>query len=557
MAESELARIDVLASRLGLEPEDVEPYGWYKGKFALGLEAKLKNRPLAKYVNVTAINPTPLGEGKTVTSIGLAMGLNRIGKRAIVTLRQPSQGPLFGIKGGGAGGGKAKLFPADEINLHFTGDIHAISAATNLLAAIIDNHLVRKGSPEIDPATVTWNRCVDVCDRSLRSIQTGVGDDVKWISRGAAFDLTPASEIMAILALAVSLEDLSLRLGRIVVGLTKEGAPVRVDDLRVTGALTAILKDAVRPNLVQTAEGTPAIVHAGPFANIAHGNSSVLGDLIAIRLGEYVVTESGFGADCGAEKFFDIKCRVSGLKPDVEVVVCTIRALKLHSGRFTIKAGKPLPPELLTENLEAIREGGANLAAHIEILRRFGLPVVVAINRFPDDTPAELEEVFRLALGAGAAEVAVSSAFAEGGTGAEALAEAVVRASRLPVAFRPLYSLEASPEEKLRTIATQVYGGDGIDISPEAERQLESYTRLGYGTLPICIAKTQYSLSHDPLLIGRPRGFKIPIREVRLAAGAGFLYALAGQIQTMPGLPSQPAAFRISVDPDGTIRNLL
>lgn len=557
MATGNLQRIGDLTVALGLTPDDVEPCGWYKGKFALGLESDLRDRPLAKYINVTAINPTPLGEGKTVTSIGLAMGLTRIGKRALVTLRQPSQGPLFGIKGGGAGGGKSSLFPADQINLHFTGDIHAISAATNLLAAIIDNHLARKATPLIDPETVSWNRCVDVCDRSLRSVQTGVGDQERWINRDAAFDLTPASEIMAILALAVSLEDLSLRLGRIVVGLTQDGQPVRVDDLRVTGALTAILRDALRPNLVQTVEGTPAIVHAGPFANIAHGNSSVLGDLIALRLADYVVTESGFGADCGAEKFFDIKCRVSGLKPDLEVVVCTVRALKFHSGRFVVKAGRPLPPELLTEDLQAIRDGGVNLQAHISILRGFGLPVVVAINRFPDDTPAELAEIRRIALEAGAADVAVSNCFAEGGAGAEDLARAVVEAASLPADFQFLYSIDLPPEEKLHLIATRVYGGAGIEILPEAARQLALYSRLGYASLPVCIAKTQYSLSHDPLLLGRPTGFRIPIREVRLAAGAGFLYALAGQIQTMPGLPSQPAAFRISVDPDGTIRNLL
>lgn len=550
-------RIGELASGLGLGENDVEPLGWYKGKFALGLESRLTDRPLAKYVNVTAINPTPLGEGKTVTSIGLSMGLNRIGKRAIVTLRQPSQGPLFGIKGGGAGGGNSKLFPADEINLHFTGDMHAIGAATNLLAALIDNHLARKATPIIDPATVFWQRCVDICDRGLRKVQTAVGDGEKWITRTTAFDLTPASEIMAILALATSLPDFSRRIGRILVGLTPQGDPVFVDDLKVTGALTAILKDAVRPNLVQTLEGTPAIAHAGPFANIAHGNSSVLGDLIATRLADYVVTESGFGSDCGAEKFFNIKCRVSGLRPDVEVVVCTVRALKLHSGQFAVKAGKPLPPELLTENLPALRAGAVNLQAHLEILRQFGVPTVIAVNRFPDDTDAELEEVRKIAIAAGASDVAVSTVFADGGTGAVGLAQAVVKAAALPSNFQFLYSLELPPEEKLRTIATQVYGADGVDISPEATDQLELYRRIGFGNLPVCIAKTQYSLSHDPKLIGRPKGFRIPIRQVRLAAGAGFLYALAGEIQTMPGLPSQPAAFRIFVDADGTIHNLL
>jgi len=554
---SDLKRIGDLTAELGLEEQDVEPVGWYKGKFALGLERRLADKPSAKYVNVTAINPTPLGEGKTVTSIGLSMGLNRIGKRSIVTLRQPSQGPLFGIKGGGAGGGKSKLFPADEINLHFTGDMHAVGAATNLLAALIDNHLARKGTPIIDPSTVTWQRCVDVCDRGLRNVQTAVGEGEKWIARSTSFDLTPASEIMAILALATSLADFSRRIGRILVGLTAGGDPVFVDDLGFTGALTAVLRDAIRPNLAQTVEGTPAVVHAGPFANIAHGNSSVLGDLIAVRLTEYVVTESGFGADCGAEKFFNIKCRASGLRPDVEVVVCTVRALKLHSGRFTVKAGKPLPQDLLTEDFPALRSGAVNLQAHLGILRQFGVPTVVAINRFPTDTDNELAEIRRLALEAGATDVAISTPFAEGGAGAEQLAEAVVKAASLPNRFQFLYNLDLPAEEKLHSIATKVYGGEGVEISPEASRELELYRRLGFGELPVCIAKTQYSLSHDPKLIGRPRGFRIPIRQVRLAAGAGFLYALAGEIQTMPGLPSQPAALRITVDPDGTIHNLL
>jgi formate--tetrahydrofolate ligase len=556
LADDAPARIGALTAALGLREDDVEPFGWHKGKLALGLERQLTDRPFGKYVNVTAINPTPLGEGKTITAIGLAMGLNRLGRRAIVTLRQPSLGPLFGIKGGGAGAGNARLFPADDVNLHFTGDIHAVSAATNLLAALIDNHLARRLTPVVDPTTVTWRRCVDICDRSLRSIVTGVGDDEKWLSRSTAFDLTPASEIMAILALSTSLDDLRLRLGRILVGLSPQREPVFVDDLRATGALTALLRDALRPNLVQTCEGTPAIVHAGPFANIAHGNSSVIADLAALRLADFVVTESGFGSDCGAEKFFNIKCRVSGLRPDVEVLVCTARALKLHSGQFAVRAGRPLPAELLAKNLPALRAGAVNLQAHVDILRRFGLPVVVAVNRFPEDQDEELDTIQQIAREAGATAVAVTSAFADGGAGALALADAVAKAGEQTARFSWLYPEDLPADEKITAIATQIYGADGVDLAPEAKQQIELYRGLGFGKLPVCIAKTQYSLSHDPNLVGRPRGFRLPIREVRLAAGAGFLYALAGDIRTMPGLPSEPAAYRIRVAPSGKIENL-
>ncbi len=552
----EIRRIDALRETLGLREEDLEPYGWYKGKFALGLEERLAERPLGKYVAVTAISPTPLGEGKTVMAIGLAMGLNRIGCRALAALREPSLGPLFGMKGGGAGGGRAHLVPADDINLHFTGDIHAVSTATNLLAALLDNHLARRRTPLVEEGSVTWRRCLDLCDRSLRGVETGRGDAAGWITRSTAFDLAPASEIMAVLALASNLGDLIGRIGRMVVGVSPEGTPVTVDQLQATGALAALLRDAVRPNLVQTCEGTPALVHAGPFANIAHGNSSVLADRIGLRLADYIVTESGFGADCGAEKFMNIKCRASGLTPDVVVLVCTARALKLHSGQFALQNRRSLPPGLSREDLPALRAGAVNLHAHLALLRRFGIPIVVAINRFPDDTDAELELIRELAREAGADEVAVSTAFSDGSRGAEALAEAVVGAGAPPAQFRLLYEDSLSPREKLERIATQIYGADGVDLEPAAREQLDRFDSFGYGRLPVCVAKTQYSLSHDPHRLGRPTGFRLPVREVRLAAGAGFLYALAGDISTMPGLPSEPAALRIRVNASGTIQHL-
>lgn len=553
---TEPGRIDAVTANLGLMADDVEPYGWQKGKLTLGLEQRLMDRPLGKYVNVTAINPTPLGEGKTVTAIGLVMGLNRIGQRALVTLREPSQGPLFGIKGGGAGGGRAHLVPADDINLHFTGDIHAVTAATNLLAAIVDNHLARRQQPALDPGAVVWQRCLDVCDRSLRGVQTGRGDSQAWVERTTGFDLSAASEIMAILALATSLPDLTKRVGRIVVGFSPTGEPVAVDDLQATGALVALLRDALRPNLVQTCEGTPAFVHAGPFANIAHGNSSVMADLAAIRLADFVVTESGFGSDCGAEKFMHIKCRASGLTPDVEVLVCTVRAIKLQSGRFTVRPGKPLPPELLANDPAAIRAGAVNLEAHLEILRQFDIPIVVAINRFPEDRDVEIDLIREIARDAGADGVAVTTAFGDGSGGSTELAAAVVVASRKPSRFQRLYEDELPANEKLECIATKVYGAESLEVSTAAQVQLKRFEQLGFGHLPVCIAKTQYSLSHDPQRLGRPRGFSLPIREVRLAAGAGFLYALAGEIRTMPGLPAEPAALSIHVDPDGQIHNL-
>jgi formate--tetrahydrofolate ligase len=541
--------LDTLAASLGLSTADWEPVGWNKAKLAPQLMERLASQQSANYINVTAINPTPLGEGKTVTAIGLAMGLNRLGRRTIVTLRQPSQGPLFGIKGGGAGGGKATLFPEDEINLHFTGDLHAVASANNLLAALVDNHVARRRAPLLETASITWRRCLDVCDRSLRTVRTGLHEEENWLSADTGFDLTAASEIMSLLALATNEQDLRKRLGSIIVGATPQGEPVSVDSLRATGALTLLLKDAIRPNLVQTCEGTPALVHTGPFANISHGNSSVIADQIAVRLADYVVTENGFGADCGAEKFFNLKCRVSGLTPHASVLVCTIRALKFQSGRFTVKPGQSLPQELTRENLALLREGLPNLQAHLEILHRFGVPVVVAINQFPDDTPSELEAVRAAAIEFGAAGAALIRAFTEGGEGsldlAQALERAIAQTANSPSRFKFLYPSDMPIVEKLYTIATQIYGADGVDLEPLAAQNLERFTRWGYASLPICIAKTQYSLSHDPQKLGRPRGFRLPIRDLRLAAGAGFLYALAGEIKTMPGLPKEPAALRM------------
>jgi formate--tetrahydrofolate ligase len=546
-------RITELAVQLGLGPDDVEPRGWFQGKLALGLESKLADRPCGKYVGVTAISPTPLGEGKTVTAIGLAMGLCRLWRRAIATLRQPSLGPVFGIKGGGAGGGSARLLPTDDINLHFTGDLHAVTSAHNLLAAMLDNHLARGLLPVLDPTSICWRRVIDLNDKGLSHIITGVGADRHVLRRETGFDLTAASEVMAILALSTGLHDLQERLGRIVVGRDESGRLIHAREIGCVGAMTALLRDALRPNLVQTCEHTPALVHTGPFGNIAHGNSSVLADLAAVRLADFVVTESGFGADCGAEKLFDIKCRVSGIIPDVEVLVCTVRALKYQSGRFTVKPGQELPSNLLAEDCDALQAGRENLEGHLNILRKFGIPIVVAVNRFPSDTDRELDAVRRMALDAGADYVAVSEAFARGGEGSEELAQAVIAACTIPGRFRFLYADEMPYLEKLEVVAREIYGADGLDVDPPARRQLDSYQLAGFGNLPVCIAKTQYSFSHDPKRLGRPQGFRFPIREARLAAGAGFVYALAENISTMPGLPASPAALRIGVNEDGEI----
>lgn len=551
-----LRDIDSLAKVLGLGPGDYEPYGRLKAKLVHGLADKFKDRSLAKYIGVTAVNPTPLGEGKTVTAIGLAMALSQQGHTTIGTLREPSLAPVFGIKGGGAGGGNCTLEPQSDINLHFTGDMHAVTSATNLLASIIDNHIARRKTPEINPKTITWKRALDLCDKGLAHIISGLDHPPQAPLRETGFDLTAASEVMAILALAIDPLDLRRRLGRIVVGMTLDRQPVTVEELGCAGAMAALLMDALRPNLVQSCEATPFLVHTGPFGNIAHGNSSIIADQIAMRLADYVVTESGFGADCGAEKFFDIKCRTSGLQPDAEVLVCTARALKLQSGQFDVHPGKPLPPALLEENLDALRAGAVNLRAHLDIIRQYHLPTVVAINAFPDDSERELEEIQKIALEQGAFAAVITRAFQEGGDGSLALAEAVVEAAAQPNQFQYLYPLEMPIAEKIETIATRIYGAASVEFEPQARRRMQEYEQLGYGDLPICIAKTQYSLSHDPHLLGRPSGFTFPVRDLRLSAGAGFLYALSGEIRTMPGLPSDPAALQIDIDDSGNIIGL-
>ncbi|MDR7418741.1 MAG: formate--tetrahydrofolate ligase [Armatimonadota bacterium] len=538
-----------LARRLGLSEDDLDLYGRYKAKIHLDVLERLADRPNGKYVMVTAITPTPLGEGKTTVAIGLGMALNALGRRAINTLRQPSMGPTFGIKGGAAGGGMAQVVPMEDFNLHFTGDTHAVSAAHNLLAAMIDNHLFHGNALGIDPYAITWPRVVDISDRALRNILIGLGAKEDGRPRATGFDISVASEVMAILALASDLPDLRRRLGRIVIGTTDAGTPVTADDLGAGGAMTVLLKDALMPNLIQTLENTPVLVHAGPFANIAHGNNSIIADRMGLKLADYVVTESGFGADCGAEKMINVKCRYSGLQLDAAVVVTTIRALKMHGGVGHVVAGRPLPPELTSENVAAVTRGCENLQKHIENLRGHGVPVVVAINLFPTDTEREIEAVRARALEAGADDAVPSRAHAHGGEGSRELAEAVVRAADRPSQMRFLYPLEMPIREKIETIATKIYGADGVDFEPRALRKIDLYTRLGYDRLPINMAKTHLSLSHDPALKNRPRGFRLPVRDIRAAVGAGFLYPLCGEMRTMPGLPKTPAATQVDIDP--------
>jgi formate--tetrahydrofolate ligase len=547
-----------VAHELGLQDDEIELYGPTKAKVTLaGVERVERERPRGKYVVVTAITPTPLGEGKTTTTVGLAQGLNRIGRKAAVAIRQPSLGPVFGIKGGAAGGGYSQIIPMEDFNLHLTGDIHAISAAHNLASAFLDNHLHHGNALGIDPFSIRWPRVVDISDRAIRRAVIGLGGKENGIPRESEWVITVASEVMAILALSRDLFDLRERLGRIVVATTRAGKAVTTEDLGVAGAMTVLLRDAIKPNLLQTLEGGPAYVHCGPFANIAHGNSSIIADRVALSTSDIVVTEAGFGADMGAEKFFDIKCRASGLRPDAAVVVATIRALKMHGGVGRIVAGKPLDPALTTENVEAVRAGGANLAKQVEIVRRYGVPVIVAINSFPTDTAAEYEAVREVALAAGARDAVVATNWAEGGEGAEALAAAVWEAAAQDGgAFRLLYPDEMPLREKIETIATEVYGADGVDFAPAASKALAEYEGFGYGHLPVCVAKTHLSLSHDPNVKGRPTGFRFPVRDVRLAAGAGFIYPLAGDMRTMPGLPSHPAGEKIDIDSDGNVVGL-
>jgi len=547
-----------VARELGLRDDEIEPYGSVKAKITLeGIERLEAERPRGKYVLVTAISPTPLGEGKSTTTVGLAQGLNRIGHRAAVCIRQPSLGPVFGIKGGAAGGGRSQVIPMEDFNLHLTGDVHAIGAAHNLAAAFIDNHLHHGNALGIDPLNVLWPRVLDISDRALRKVVIGLGGRENGYPRETEFVITVASEVMAVLALASDLQDLRARLGRMVLATTRDGQPITADDLHVAGAMAVLLKDAIKPNLLQTLEGGPAFVHCGPFANIAHGNNSVLADRIALATNEIVCTEAGFGADMGAEKFFDIKCRASGLRPDAAVVVATIRALKMHGGVGRIVAGKPLDPALLAENVDAVTAGGANLAKQIENVRLYNVPVVVAINSFPTDTPGEVEAVRAVALAAGAREAVVADHWAKGGEGAADLAAAVWAAAEEGAPdFKLLYPDDASLTSKIEAIATQVYGADGVDLSAAAAKQLAQYESLGFGRLPICMAKSQYSLSHDAALKGRPTGFRLPIREVRLSAGAGFVTPLAGEMRTMPGLPSRPGGENIDLDADGEIVGL-
>ena len=536
-----------IADACGVDGAYVEQYGRYKAKIDNRF-LKETDRPDGKLVLVTAITPTPAGEGKTTTTVGLADGLRRIGKNAVVALREPSLGPVFGIKGGAAGGGYAQVIPMEDINLHFTGDFHAIGAANNLLAAMLDNHIQQGNALGIDPKRITWRRCVDMNDRQLRSIVDGLGGRMQGVPREDGFDITVASEVMAVLCLASDIPDLKARLGRIVVGYTYDDAPVTAADLKAAGAMAALLKDALKPNLVQTLEHTPALIHGGPFANIAHGCNSVTATRMALKLGDYAVTEAGFGADLGAEKFLDIKCRMAGLKPDAVVVVATVRALKHHGGAAKAELGR--------EDLAALERGLPNLLQHVDNIKNvFGLPCVVAVNAFPTDTEAELKLVEEKCRELGV-NAALSEVWAKGGAGGTALAEEVVRLCEQPSDFRYSYALEGSIEEKLESICRRVYHADGVALTPAAQKQARRLTELGFGELPICMAKTQYSFSDDPSLLGAPRGFTVTVRNLKVSAGAGFLVALTGDIMTMPGLPKVPAAERIDVDENGRISGL-
>jgi len=547
-----------VAHELGFTDDEIELYGNTKAKITIeGIERAERERPRGKYVLVTAISPTPLGEGKSTTTVGLAQGLERIGKKATVALRQPSLGPVFGIKGGAAGGGYSQVIPMEDFNLHLTGDTHAIGTAHNLAAAFIDNHIHHGNELGIDANNILWPRVLDISDRALRDVVVGLGGRDNGYPRQSQFVITVASEVMAILALASDLKDLRARLGRIVLATRRDGTPITAEDLKVAGSMTVLLKDALKPNLMQTLEGGPAFVHCGPFANIAHGNNSVIADRAALAGSDILVTEAGFGADMGAEKFFDIKCRASGLRCDAAVIVATVRALKMHGGVGRIVAGKPLDPALLLNNPDAVRAGGVNLAKQIENVRAYGVPVVVAINIFPTDTPDEIAAIREVALAAGARDAVEARHFTDGGAGAEDLARAVwAAAEEGSPDFHLLYPDDMPLRGKIEAIATRIYGADGVDYSPAATKSLKLYEDLGYGHLPVCMAKTQYSLSHDAKLLGRPTGFRIPVREVRLLAGAGFITAICGDMRTMPGLNSRPGGERIDIDADGNIVGL-
>jgi len=555
-----------IAGILGLTEDDLDLFGKYKAKIHLDVLERFKGKPNGKYIDVTAITPTPLGEGKTVTTIGLSQGLNYIKKKVLTVIRQPSQGPTFGIKGGAAGGGYSQIVPMEDFNLHLTGDIHAVGAAHNLLAAAIDARIMHEDRLsdeqladmglkrlDIDPYSITWNRVVDVNDRALRNVIVGLGTKWDGRPRESGFDITVASEVMAILALTTDLQDLRKRLGRIVIGTDKKRNPVTAEDLGVAGAMTVLMKEALMPNLMQTLENSPAIVHAGPFANIAHGNSSIIADKIGLKMVSdgYLVTESGFGADCGMEKFFDVKCRYSGLIPNCVVMAATIRALKMHGGGPKVVAGKPLDAAYQRENLELLEKGLDNLKANIRIARQYGVPVVVAVNRFTADTDAEVELVRKAALDAGADDSVESNVWAKGGEGGAALAEAVVKACEKPSDFKFLYPLDIPIKDKIEAIATKVYGADGVDYTSQAEAKVRLYTRLGYDKLPLNMAKTHLSLSHNPAWKGVPKDYILPISDIRASVGAGFLYPLLGEMRTMPGLPSRPVFFDVDIDEAG------
>lgn len=545
--QATLKPITEIACSLGITPDELEPYGKYKAKLSDELFDRLKDKKNGKLVLVTAINPTPAGEGKTTTTAGLGQAMAKIGKNAVIALREPSLGPVFGIKGGAAGGGYAQVLPMEEINLHFTGDMHAITSANNLLCALIDNHLQQGNELQIDPRRILFKRCLDMNDRALRNIVVGLGGKVNGIPREDGFNITVASEVMAILCLASDLKDLKKRLGDIVVAYTYGNEPIRARDLKADGAMTALLKDALKPNLVQTLEGTPAIMHGGPFANIAHGCNSVRATQLALKLADYCITEAGFGSDLGAEKFLDIKCRVAGLSPSAIVVVATARALKYNGG---------VPKNnLKQENLSALQTGIVNLGAHIDNMKKYGVPVVVAINRFDTDTFAELEFIEQYCKNKGA-DFALSDVFAQGGNGGIALAQKVIEACEKPADFSPIYPLEISLKEKIQTVAAKIYGANGVIYTAAAEKSLKDVIALGGDDLPVCIAKTQYSLSDNPSLLGRPENFEITVRDIRLSAGAGFVVVLTGDIMTMPGLPKIPAANNITVDEHGKIQGL-
>ncbi len=550
-----LKPIDDIAAQMGLPSHLLEAYGSDVMKIKLDAIAELADRPKAKYVVVSAITPTPLGVGKTTTTVGLGQGFKHIGKQATVAIRQPSMGPTFGIKGGAAGGGYSQVVPMELLNLHLTGDVHAVTAAHNLLAAVIDNHIFQGNELALDQHNITWRRVLDVNDRALRNVLIGLGGRGDGVPRQTGFDITAASEVMAALALTTSLDDLRTRLGRIVVGYNEDGEPVTADELQAAGSMTVLLREAIKPNLLQTLENTPVLVHAGPFGNIATGNSSVVADLIGTRSGDYLITEAGFGADMGAERFFNIKCRTSGLSPDAAVVVATVRALKAHSGKYRIVAGRALPPELLQENPDDVAAGAANLRKQIENIRLHGVSPVVAINAFPDDFASEHDAIRQIAEEMGA-RVAVCTNFADGGKGAAELAEAVAEAAEEPTDFQLLYPDEASLREKIEAVATKVYGADGVHYSLHAIQQLDTYERAGFAHLPVCIAKTHLSISSDPKLKGAPTGWTLPVREVRASVGAGFIYPICGDMRTMPGLGTTPSAFRIDLDEHGEIVGL-